>query len=71
MAVKVKAEVRRTGHTFKQTVNDLLLAGLTRRAQVRAVKPFKVHARAMGLRPGLNFDKISELLDQLEGPFHR
>jgi hypothetical protein len=31
--------------------------------------PFKVQAR--GARPGLNFDKIAELLEELEGPGHR
>ena len=34
-------------------------------------RPFRVRARAMGLRPGINIDKVSALLDELEGPEHK
>jgi hypothetical protein len=36
-----------------------------------AAGPFRVRPRAMGLRPGVDIDKISVLLDDLEGPEHR
>ena len=34
-------------------------------------KRFVVEARPLGLRPDLNFDKIEELLDEIEGPCRR
>lgn len=34
-------------------------------------KHFVVEARPIGLRPDLNFDKIEELLDEIEGPWRR
>ena len=68
-AAKVKAEMRRTGLSFKQVVN-----GLLRRApdpQPAEKKPFKVRARVLGLRPGLSYDNVGELLEQIEGPFYK
>ncbi len=71
VAAKLKAEARRSGRPFKEVVNDYLRLGLSVRKQSTPLEPFKIHARPLGQRPGLNFDKISELIEQLEGPFHR
>jgi hypothetical protein len=35
------------------------------------VPPFKVTARPLGLRPGLNYDCVSKLLEEAEGPDYR
>jgi hypothetical protein len=32
---------------------------------------FRVRPHDMGLRPGVNLDKISQLIDEIEGPEHR
>ena len=54
--------------TFKATLKGLI----RREAEVsREHEPFQVHARPLGERPGLNYDNISELLEQVEGPFHK
>ncbi len=72
VATKLKAEVRQSGRSFKQVVNDLLRLALTARRESKPPKPFKVQTRPLGpLRPGLNLDKISELIEQIEGPDHR
>ena len=70
VAAKLRSEMRRSGKSFKETVNEFLRLGLNTR-QIRPVKPFKVKARPMGLRPGFSFDCVSRLLEQLEGPGHR
>lgn len=70
VAAKLKAEARRSGRTFKEVVNEALRTGLNVRTDL-TVTPFVVHARPMGARPGLNYDKISELIEQVEGPYHR
>jgi hypothetical protein len=70
VAAKLKAEARRSGRTFKDVVNEALRLGLN----VKATPPidrFVVRARPMGSRPGLNYDKVSELIEQVEGPYHR
>lgn len=71
VAAKLQEEARRSGEPFKQTVNRVLRTGLNVRAQAASIPPFKVKARPLGLRPGFNYDKVSELIEQIEGPFHR
>lgn len=70
VAAKLKAQVRKTGRPFKEVVNEALRIGLLPRHSVQN-RPVKINARPLGLRPGLNYDSFSELLEQVEGPFHR
>jgi hypothetical protein len=69
VAAAIDEAMHRRGQTFEETVNESLRAGL--RLLQDSPRPFKVQARALEARPGLRFDKISELLDELEGPDHR
>jgi hypothetical protein len=39
-------------------------------ATVKA-EPFVVHAKAMGLKPGYNLDKVWELIEEVEGPDYK
>lgn len=72
VAAKLKAEARRSGRSFKETVNEALRRGLLTGAVARPRKPFKVVARDLGhLRPGLPLDNVADLLEQVEGPRHR
>ena len=71
VAAKLQTEARRSGQSFKETVNRLLRLALNSRREQGKIKPFKVRAKAMGLRPGICLDNIEELLDQLDGPMRR
>lgn len=71
ISAKLKAEARRSGRPFKQVVNDLLRRALNTRAGGNPRRRFRVQAHPMGLRAGLSYDHVSELLEQLEGPSHR
>ncbi len=71
VAARLKEETRRTGGSFKRTVNDLLRLGLDLRSRPRPARPFVVRARDLGARPGFDLDNVAELLEQLEGPLHR
>jgi ribbon-helix-helix CopG family protein len=71
VAARLKAEVRRSGRSFKETVNALLRLALTIRREHKPAEPFAVQARPLGLRPGLDYDRTSELVEHLEGPLHR
>lgn len=63
--------VRKGGKPFKEVVNEMLRVGLAASSRTRPAAPFVVHARPLGLPPGLSYDNIEELIDQLEGPLHK
>jgi hypothetical protein len=65
----LKKEARKSGAPFKQVVNRYLRLGLTAKQAVR--KPFKVKPWNLQPPPGLSFDKVEELIEFLEGPYHR
>lgn len=74
----IAAELKRkmlndTGKTFKKVVNETLEKGLRYDEELlkKPVKPFKVRARNLKAKPGINFDKISELLELIEGAEYR
>ena len=68
VAVLIEQEVRRSGGSFKATVNRLLSLGLMNTQEKAGAKPFVVTPFPLGIG---NCDKISELLEELEGPLHR
>lgn len=70
VAARLREAARRSGRPLKSIVNDAIRAGLDSRAS-RKRPPFRVESRAMGLRPGIDLDDISGLLERLEGPEHR
>ena len=71
VVAKLRSEARRTGRPFKELVNEHLRRSLNTPVKPPGVKPFRIHARNLGLRPGLDYDNIGELLEQIEGPFHK
>jgi plasmid stability protein len=70
VAAKLKMAARRSGHSFREIVNDTLRRGLmTERPRH---PPFRVRTRSLGgMRPGLSLDNVDALLEQSEGPRHR
>ena len=72
VAAKLRSESRRSGRPFREVVNDTLRRGLmTQRTTVRR-QALKIKPRDLGnLKPGISLDSIPELLEQVEGPFHR
>lgn len=71
VAAKVRDEMSRTGTTMKRIVNVTLRRGFEAPGEEELAAPFKVKARPMGVRPGLDLDDISGLLDVLDGPARR
>ena len=65
---KLEAEIRKTGKSFKETVNETLRSGLIERCQKKTDKLFKVRAWDMGLKPGYSFDKPWDLIEEVEDP---
>jgi len=71
VAAKLDAAARRSGRSFKETVNYYLRMGLNTRKTTKPAKPFKVRVRDLGLKPGLNYDDVWGLIDHIEGPSHK
>jgi len=68
VAARLAAEARRTGRSFKDTVNDALRGGLDARQRPRA-ETFLVRARNLGaLRGAVSLDSVARLLDDVDGP---
>jgi Ribbon-helix-helix protein, copG family len=72
VAAKLEAEARRTGLSFKETVNAMLRIGLAAKRGKLPRSPFKVKPLALDpLDANFDFDNIEALLDQVEGPTRR
>ncbi len=71
VAAKLRAEVRRSGQSLKQVVNHFLRLGLDARRHMKPSSAFVVKGRHLGLRAGLNYDNVGELLEHVEGALHR
>ena len=70
VAKLLEKKARKSGHSFKQVVNETLRLGLNPAPQPPR-KPFKVKPWNLQLPPGLSFDNVEELIELLEGPYHR
>jgi hypothetical protein len=68
LVAKVKAICGRTGESFRVVLNRLLRTALNERRDARPRKPFRIQARPLGLRAGLNLDSVADLLEQVDGP---
>lgn len=70
VAALLKRESRKSGEPFKHVVNRYLRLGFIASKQPPR-KPFKVKPWNLQPPPGLSFDKVEELIEFLEGPYHR
>ena len=67
VAVKVKQAVQLTGMPFKSLINQALRIGLEAVLAPKKSRPYRTKGHAMGLRGGLSYDNIQELLAVAEG----
>jgi len=68
IAILLNQEMRRSGESFKGTVNRLLRLGLMAVNHPSESKPFVVKPRSLNLP---RYDCVEEMLESLEGPKHR
>ena len=66
VAERVIKEMRRTGKGLKATINDSLRRGLNIAGKVPRAPRFQVHPHAFGVRPGIDLDRINQLVDELD-----
>jgi len=72
VAARLQAEARRSGRPFKVVVNEHLRAALAQRKALKALPPFRVEPRNLGgPAPGLSYDNVGALVDEIEGSRRR
>ena len=71
LAELVAQEVRRSGESFKGTVNRLLRLGLIAAHRPEKRKRFVVKPLNIRFPAGLSLDKTAEILEFLEGATHK
>jgi len=70
VSLKARRVAARQGRPFKQIVNTALRLGLAELLKPAIAKPYHTKPRPLGLRAGLSYDNISELLARAEGEDH-
>ena len=70
VSAKARQRAAKLGRPFKEVVNSALRIGLEALRKPAEGKPYQTKPRAMGLREGLNYDNIAELLARTEGEDH-
>lgn len=67
VATKLKELAHRRRASFKETLNDVIRRGLSSQAGTReSSERYIVEPHAGGFRPGIDPDKLNQLVDELE-----
>ena len=66
VAQVVRREMRRTERSMKAVVNDALRLGLGARGKPPRSPRYRVEPHAFGLKPGVDRDRINQLVDEME-----
>jgi hypothetical protein len=66
VAERLRQELRRTGKGLKAVVNEALRRGLGTGSKPVRPPHFVVTPHAFGVRPGVDLDRINQLVDELE-----
>jgi hypothetical protein len=62
VAKRAKRVAARLGVSFKDLINRALEEGISQIEQQNRAKPFRTRPVPMGLRPGLSYDDVAELI---------
>jgi hypothetical protein len=66
LAGLLKRRARELGLPFKEVVNRTLRTGLGEQAKGRRGAAPKIISHSFGFRPGIDLDKLNQLVDELE-----
>lgn len=70
VAIKAKRGAAKLHRPFKEIVNAALRIGLEQVLNPPPAKSYRTKARPMGLRRGLSYDNVAELVAHAEGEAH-
>lgn len=66
VADHLKKEMRRSGKGLKAAINEALRQGLRMTGKAPRPARFEVRPHAFGTRPGIDLDRMNQLVDELE-----
>lgn len=66
----LRQAMQQSGQSFKTTLNQAIRRGLADVVVPSDEPPFVVKAKNTGLRPGIDYSKINQLVDELEVEAH-
>jgi len=66
VADRLEKEMRRTRKGLKATINDALRRGLRMAGTSPRPVRFEVRPHAFGVRPGIDLDRMNQLVDELD-----
>ncbi|HLA76976.1 MAG TPA: hypothetical protein VJU18_05280 [Vicinamibacteria bacterium] len=66
VAERLQQELRRTGKSLKTVVNEALRLGLGFGGKPPRVPRFEVEPHAFGFKPGVDLDRLNQLVDEME-----
>ncbi len=66
VAERVRSEVRRSGKAMKAVINEALRLGLGLAGKPSRAPRFVVRPHSFGFRPGVDPDRLNQLVDELE-----
>jgi hypothetical protein len=66
VARRLEIEMRRSGEGMKTVVNRALRAGLGLVSKPAKPQRFIVEPHSFGFRPGIDLDRMNQLMDELE-----
>lgn len=66
VARRLEQEIRRTGKGMKAIVNEALRSSLGLGNPPEKLPPFEVEPHSFGFRPGLDLNRMNQLVDELE-----
>jgi hypothetical protein len=66
VADAIRKEMRRSGEGLKATINAALRRGLRLGGRAPRVPRFEVEPHTFGIRPGIDLDRLNQLVDELE-----
>ena len=62
----LQKEMRRSGRGLKATINEALRRGLRLGTKLPRPPRFEVRPQALGVKPGIDLDRLNQLVDELE-----
>lgn len=69
VAARLRDRARKTGRSFKDSVNEAIRVGLELEVSAEKLPPFSIDAdHLFRLRSGFNYDKVEDVFDSLDSP---